>query len=353
MYKIIFFLSFLLSGQLAYSQNKVDTVFIFYSITLQQLKVTLKQNGSFKNAVLLVESNFTSNKLSVPDYYSNIEALIKLSSVLCKKIPIKNYRSLDTANYKKNLSIYSILKDTIKVNIDSVSTIPLQPFTYNFTDPFGEQDYTNTFVTKLLATHQGNCQSLAYLYKILADELGAKCWLSLAPNHIYIKNYSQKLGWYNTELTSGTFPTDAWMMTTGYVSPEAIKSGLYMDTLSNRQAIALCVLDLAKCYEKQTKNYYDGFILKCCDLVLQYHHVNPMALLMRAETLKKVYLHEKETKFPRPTVTLNEMQKAYITLAKLGYREMSDRMYQKWLKTTTEQKEKYGNKKVEKPLQKK
>ncbi len=37
-------------------------------------------------------------------------------------------------------------------------------------------------------------------------------------------------------------------MVTGYVNPEAIKSGLYiyMDTLSNQQSIALCVLDLTK-----------------------------------------------------------------------------------------------------------
>jgi hypothetical protein len=202
-------------------------------------------------------------------------------------------------------------------------------------------------------TKNGNCQSLAYLYKIIADEVGAKCWLALAPNHIYVRNYSNKIGWYNTDLTSGTFPTDAWIMTTGYVSPQAIRSGLYMDTLSNKQAIALCVLDLAKGYEFQTHNYYDGFILKCCELVLQYHPVNPMALLLKAETLKKVYLKEQADKFPKPTVTFNRMQEAYITLAKLGYREMPEKMYQQWLKSMTTDKEKYSNKKVTKPAAKK
>jgi len=45
--------------------------------------------------------------------------------------------------------------------------------------------------------------------KCCANGLTTIFLLSLAPNHIYIKNYSEKIGWYNTELTSATFPTDA------------------------------------------------------------------------------------------------------------------------------------------------
>jgi len=40
------------------------------------------------------------------------------------------------------------------------------------------------------------------------------------------------------------------------------------------------------------------------------------------------------------------MQDAYITLAKLGYREMPEKMYQQWLKEITTEKKKYTNKKV-------
>ncbi len=34
----------------------------------------------------------------------------------------------------------------------------------------------------------------------------------------------------NTELTSRSFPTDAWIMATGYISPDAVRSGIYLDT---------------------------------------------------------------------------------------------------------------------------
>ena len=277
-----------------------------------------------------IVETYIANYLSICNLYIKSQQTIK-------------YKFVDSSNYLKNKAVWAILKDSVQFISDSLNLTHL-PFTYNFSDPFGIDDWTNTFVTKLLATHTGNCRSLTYLYKILADELGAKCWLALAPNHIYIRNYSQKIGWYNTELTSGTFPSDGWIMTTSYTNPDAVLSGLYMDTLSNQQSIALCVYDLARGYEYQTHNYYDGFILKCCDLVLKYHPTNPNALLLRAETLKKVFLHEMETKFPKPTVTRSKMEAAYIQLAKLGYRELPDKMYKKWLKKLQEEKEQYGDK---------
>ncbi len=78
-----------------------------------------------------------------------------------------------------------------------------------------------------------------------------------------------------------------------------------------------------------------------------------MALLLKAETLKKIYLKEREGNFPKPTVAFNEMQNAYIALAKLGYREMPEKMYEEWLKEMTTEKETFTNKKVSTPTGKK
>jgi hypothetical protein len=255
-----------------------------------------------------------------------------------------NKKENENFDFKINQAISFYLKGDILITKDK-DKVQSPPFTFNHLDPLGKKDITNTFVSKLLATHQGNCKSLTYLYKILADELGAKCWIALAPGHMYIKNYSQKLGWYNTELTSGTFPTDAYIMASSYINPTAVMSGMYMDTLSNQQAIALCVLDLAHLYERQTKNYYDGFIVKCCDLVLKYHPVNPMALLLKAETLKKQAIREKSSKYPRITYTLKEMEQTYLKLFDLGYREMPYKMKKQKQKEEQENLKKYNNKK--------
>lgn len=119
-----------------------------------------------------------------------------------------------------------------------------------------------------------------------------------------------------------------------------------MDTLSNQQAIALTVLDLAKGYEFQTKNYYDGFILKCCDLVLRYHPLNVQAMLLKAETLKRNYQKEKEENKLESENIYKQMEGLYTKLFELGYREMPEQMYLQWLKSVEQEKAKFQNKAI-------
>lgn len=344
--KYIFGFIALLLVQNLYANQSDSLLKLRYNDCYSFLENSLKKDALFKNAVLATEKIYF-NRPSFVDSLANfyISPLKNVVEKIYQTTFAEQYKFLDEVNYLKNYSITKSLKDTLNISLDSF-TFQILPYTYDFEDIEGKKEWSNMFVTKLLSTHKGNCHSLAYLYKILADEIGAKCWLSLAPNHIYIRNYSDKIGWYNTELTSNTFPTDAWVMVTGYVSPLAIRSGLYMDTLSNQQSIALCVLDLAKEYEFQTHNYYDGFILKCCNLVLKYHSVNPMALLLKAETLKKVYYRQIDDKNSDSTITYKEMTTTYVTLAKLGYREMPEKTYRQWLHDAISEKEKYTNRKV-------
>ncbi|WPV63960.1 hypothetical protein [Chitinophaga sp. LS1] len=307
----------------AYAQTNNNTsIRKNYEQSYDLLDSCLKNNSSFKDAVFIAENCYKANRYSKQIF----QGFITEYAVLCK-LNIDNItdenNKVDSFNFIGNYAIFKLLCDTsIFINkSDSISTLHL-PFKYDEDDPSAKHAWSNMFVFKLLLTHTGNCHSLVYLYKILADELHVKCWLSLAPNHIYIRNYSEKSGWYNTELTSGTFPTDAWIMTTTNTPSEAVRNGLYMDTLSNQQSIALCVLDLAKGYEFQTHNYTDGFILKCCDLVLKYHSINPMALLLKAESLKKLYLKQHKLQLQEAAITYSKMSNTYITLAKMGYREI-------------------------------
>lgn len=316
----------------------VDSIF-------KKMEQLLESNGMFKEAVFLSETSFIPDSAENNQYKRFINGCFNIVQKISAASSYSGYKKNDSLNYIQNFSLFTFMAKGINIKFDSME-IQTTPFRYNFNDPQGNADWTSTFVTKLLATHQGNCRSLTYLYKILADELGAKCWLALAPNHIYIRNYSKQIGWYNTELTSGTFPTDAWIAATGYVSTDAIRSGVYMDTLSNQQSIALCVMDLAQGYIKQTNNYTDGFVLKCCNLVLHYHNINPEALLLKAETLKKIYFKETEEKSPDAQNTYNEMEQTYITLVKSGYRQMPFEVYQKWLKTVNSEKDRYLNKQL-------
>lgn len=56
-----------------------------------------------------------------------------------------------------------------------------------------------------------------------------------------------------------------------------------------------------------------------------------MALLLKAETLKKVFVRQTNGKDEDADTTYQEMEASYLTLVKLGYREMPEKMYLKWI----------------------
>lgn len=302
-----------------------------------------KKVSSFKKAVFATENAYFDNTFDYTKFDAYIKDLALITKTFMKSSKLINYKEKDSINFSLNGAIYTLLKDTIRI-INGVDDGFHSPFIYDFEDFFGSRDWEKTFVFKLLSTHSGNCHSLPYLYKITADEIGAKCWLSLAPQHIYIKNYSKQFGWYNTELTSKQFPTEGWIMASGYITLEAIQNGIFMDTIGTKQAIALCLVDLANGYNRKVKNNSGNFILKCCDLSLKYFPTNITAMLLKAETLKAVFLTNKENELGKKTY--QEMLDLYVKIYKLGYREMPEEMYIEWMKSLQTQKDKYINKKI-------
>jgi hypothetical protein len=302
---------------------------------------------SFKRAVFMTENAFYDSLLSYKDFDATIMNLQHLAEDWLKYNRLPNYGYEDSDEVNKGFAIYKLMKDTIQLRLSSNNAYMLVPYKYDFNDFFGEKNWVNMFVTKLLSTNSGNCHSLPYLYKILCDELGVtQAWLSFAPYHIYIKNHCEGIGWFNTELTSGQFPVDGWIMASGYISPDAVRSGIYMDTLSTQQAVANCVLDLAKGYERKFGVYTDSFLIRCCDLTLRYHPNNINAIIYKAEILKKMYLIYKSENPAVASKIYSDMEKLYVSALDLGYKEMPEKMYRQWLIAISAQKAKYSNKKV-------
>lgn len=313
-----------------------------------------KLSSNFKYAVFTVEKAYVSNSSKEELVNQELEILFSL----IKETSFSNfsYKGKDEEIVTKQATIFKFLNDTIVIPVDSAQLFIHTPYTYDFSDPFGEKDWTKMFVSKLLETGKGNCHSLPYLYKILADELGIPAYLAFAPNHIYIKSYSEKTGWYNTELTSGTFPIDAWIMASGYVTLEAIQNGLYMDTLSNKQAVANCLVDLAQGYQRKFGKDNSDFVIKCCNTCLEYHPVNVNAMLTKAEAQKHYILKQMETKkLKKPQdlfsdVSIKEMyedmEQTYVKLHQLGYRRMPEEMYLQWMNSLRNEPTKYNNPKV-------
>lgn len=308
-----------------------------YKKAFAEMKDMLEQPEklSFKRAVFLTENAFLNGSLDYPTFCKQVSVLAKIA----KQVSIENKLLYDLED-KSKVEIYAgtfhLITQGFKYQKDT-SVYHYQPFVYDFTDFDGKYEWTQMFVTKLMQTHSGNCHSLPFLYKILVEENNEKASLALAPNHIYIKHQIKKGGWYNTELTSGIFPIDAWLMASGYIKLEAVQNGVYMKALSDKESIATCLTDLAQGYQKRFGTRNGEFILQCCELALQNFPNYINALLLKAETEKFIIdatMQKNNTQdikllFSNPKVKtlFDDMNKTYATIHKLGYRKMPDKMY--------------------------
>ena len=328
-----------------------------YKKTFGEMKEMLEQPEklSFKRVVFLTENAYLKDSLDYPSFCKQVSVLAKIA----KQLSIENKLLYDLED-KSKVEIYAgtfnLLTNGFKYFKDPKDTTVYEypRYVYDFTDFDGKENWTQMFVTKLLQTHSGNCHSLPFLYKILVEENNEKANLALAPNHIYIKHQIKKGGWYNTELTSGVFPIDAWLMASGYIKLEAVQNGVYMKALNDKESIAICLTDLAQGYHKRFGTRNGEFILQCCELALQYFPNNINALLLKAETYNTLFqtmllksnlgsANQLLTN-PEAKVLFDKMEKNYSNIHQLGYRKMPDKMYAEWLLSLKSEKAKYQNK---------
>lgn len=220
-----------------------------------------------------------------------------------------------------------------------------QVFKYDFDDFMGDKDWTNMFVSKVMKTKMGNCHGLPYFYKILSNELGAESYLAIAPNHMYIKHIDEKGKWVNIELTNGHISSDAWIISSMGISAEAIKKGIYMDALTDKQSVALCLWDLAMSYEREYG--YDEFVLKCCNTAIKHYPTSIAALMTKQNCLQAIGKQQQEETKKKGIETTTEMEKVYKEyqalhkqIEELGCREMPQGLYEQWIKSVEEEKQK-------------
>jgi hypothetical protein len=329
---------------------------ILYADAFNELKgmVEGKTLINFKRAVFLVENAYLDNKLDYGGYSKYVDFYANVCREWMKANRLKNYKYPDSINVATNGAIFHVMTDTVYSPDHRPLTLPL---TYDFEHYFPSENRFNSFVTKLMTTGKGNCHSLPFFYKIMSLELGTTCYFSMAPEHIFLKMKSKKDGWYNTELTNAMFPTDAWVMASGYVSKESIVSGIYMDTLDLKQSLCICLNDLAKGYEsKFQKSAHLDFILSCCELGLKYYPNYAELVLLKAETLKMQYQwyvdsyglnapYMEPYKAPIKGIQ-DEMKQSYALLVKLAFREVPEEMFTEWLNGLEKNKKKYEDKRI-------
>jgi len=295
---------------------------------------------SLKRAVFLTENAYLENEIRYEDFQKAIEAIARMAKVVATNDGMI-YNKKDKQQVLLAGSIYRVMKDTLVFeNTENSTGFKKYPYTYDTTDFWGEKDWTKMFVTKLLYTQTGNCHSLPILYKILAQELGVEAWLSITPNHTYIKQWSDKDGWYNTELTSGRFPYDAEIKNNSYIKTEAIVAGVYMDTLTEKENISYAITDLAQGYIRKFGYGDITTPLRWLEAALIYYPDFPNALIFKSELLKKEYekavTKKGENDYLKPKdiglkKKYEELEQSYYAAHQTGYRRMPKEMYLNWL----------------------
>jgi hypothetical protein len=286
---------------------------------------------NFQQAVFTTENAYFENRINQNDF----DNIIHYYSSICNGIVASEniiYPEKDKEKAAAQCAVFLFMTDSIPVTTNE-GVVTHTSFQYNFDDFAGQKDWSSMFVSTLMQTQKGNCHSLPYLYKMIMDELGQPAYLSLAPNHIYIKAQNKRVGWYNIELTCGDFPTDAWLMASGYIHTDALRNGIYMDTLSTKQSVCLCLVDLAQGYQAKFGIQDGSFILKCCETALTHFPKYINAMLLKAETLTALYKQsDKDSEYGKKLFA--QMNETYTHIHELGYRKMPQGMYLNWLRSS-------------------
>lgn len=331
---IIFFL-LLISGKMAamstdtiYYENQKSLSYdtIPYMIKdkaflegLNELQLML--NGvkpySLKRAEFVVEKAYSGGRMDYSKFCHDIDSVANILKHFIEANHIQQYKTAP------NYALFEYFTKPCPMN-------GYKAFVYDFEDFTGKKDFRKLFVTKTMETHTGQCVSLPLYYKILCDELGGQSFLAFAPRHMYIKHIGEDGKWVNIELTNGHFVRDEWLIQTCQISTEAIRNGVYLTSLSEKENIAFMIVQLGNAYH-QKYNSMDYFPLRCAEEVLKVLPNFGIALVLKFcvhQQLGRCYMK----KYGQPLTNYaaynyREYQRMINTLDSIGYSEQTDEEY--------------------------
>lgn len=309
-----------------------------------QLELNAMLNGSsnlsLKDAVYIIESAYGKPHIT----YEQYDALISASALFIENWLKQNKYSLDNQE-ALNYGIQRFLSDTLELkqskSVEDVGGIVNYyrhfPFIYDFEDPRARKDKSNYFVTKTLATGSGQCHSLPLLYLVLAEAMGAKAYLSYAPQHSFIKFVNNDGVIQNYETTIDWFMTDQNYANQLPVMAEAIRNGLYLDTINTKGVVATLLIDLAISYKEKHWLSDGEFINQCIDTSAKYFKGNAEVYYLKSlllanqvdevSQIKNIDNLQDLLKIPEGKRAYMEYKKNEENITKLGLQDFPESVY--------------------------
>ena len=319
-----------------------------YKNAFNELSIMLLNDTSInvKRAVYIVENATLKNKITYNQYLKLIQSKVNLVNGTIKKEKLDPTNS-DAIHY----AIQKLYSDTIYQKQPNGTIKKIKPLYYDFNDPFGEKNQTNQMVTKLLITGKGQCHSMPLLYMILAEEFKVKSYLSYSPQHSFIKFQTKSGTWYNFETTNGRLTTDAFVLGSGFIKSEALKSNIFNTPHNPKQVIANMFIDLANDYQERFG--YDDFQQQCVNQNFKYNSNYIYAKIVQSNyqtALTDLALAQENYPAPQnisyyPLIN-EQFQKRnamYDDLDNVGYTSMPKEAYQVWLQSLKQGQEKQNS----------
>lgn len=314
-----------------------------YYDAFNKLSVMDSENYSLADVNFTVENAFYDNKQDITKFKAGIQ---KTAKQLLQKM---KERKQDTeSNVSKNLMLFEYFSKDMTLGGKSHKA-----FEYDFEDYLGQKDYSKMFVSKLLKTGSGQCHSMPLYYLMLAEAMGTEAYLSLAPNHSYIRFVDDEGKLINIELTNGMFTADNSLLESGYIKSEALQNKIYLENLSKKELLAMSYFDLARGYE--SKFGYDEFVDQVINKALELYP-NGVALNMEKANVSQARLRsalerlginpddrrdlQRAGYFPKANEMLQQLNEQFDKVDELGYAEMPTYAYESWLKSLKTEKNK-------------
>lgn len=223
---------------------------------LQALKDMLsgKQKLSVADAYFTIENAYGSNYLSYKEYKETISKSVSFIKTWMQQngYSLANREQVNLAiqKFMSQKLITTMSTGTLETGI-KMQKVTHAPYFYDYNDFEAEKDHRNSFVTKCIATGSGQCASMPIVYLSLAQALGMRAYLTLAPQHSFVKYLDNKGIVQNYEPTTNWKINDNWYVDNMFVNEDAKRSGIFLDTINYRQMVAMCVLQLADFYMRK------------------------------------------------------------------------------------------------------
>jgi len=304
-----------------------------------------KQQLNLGRAIFLVENAYYNNKLNYEDFQKTITDQIKI----CNE-KIREEKLNKENNLVKNMMLFRLISDTLKIKPVGVErSITHFPIKYDLDDYKSEKHFDCHFVTKLMKSGYGQCYSMPLYYLILAEKIGAKAYWAFSPQHSFIKIQDERGTWYNLELTCNAILSDAHYMNSSYIKAEAIRNRIYLEPMDKKEVVAQMLVELGRGYYE--KFGLDNFYLNCSRTSSQHLSNQLDPILMEAFyeqrltlTLAKLLDAKKpeimKEKFPQAYRHFEKSQALYDKVDNLGYENLPEGIYARWLEHINKLKEK-------------